>query len=77
MSDFGSRRAFQVMGIISAVVGVIYSSLHYFWLRKRVLRPPSRRASVKSYRKNGKFRRKYPFYVFTYASDYIRTAIEK
>lgn len=49
MSDLGPRSAFRVIGIISGVVGVIYSTMHYFWLRKVSVRPPSRRASVKSF----------------------------
>lgn len=56
MSDFGSRRCFQVMGIISGAIAVVYSALHYFWLRNKVVHPPPRRASVKSYpvSRNGK-----------------------
>ena len=56
MSDYGSRRAFQVIGIISGAVGIAYSTLHYFWLRKIEVKAPTRRASVKSFHfKNGMY----------------------
>ncbi|KAL1464353.1 hypothetical protein WDU94_004007 [Cyamophila willieti] len=34
MGEYGTRQSFQIMGIISAISGVLYGFLHFIWLRK-------------------------------------------
>lgn len=34
MGDYGTRQSFQIMGMVSAISGVLYGILHFIWLRK-------------------------------------------
>jgi hypothetical protein len=34
MGDYGTRQSFQIMGVVSAISGVLYGFLHFIWLRK-------------------------------------------